>query len=598
MAVVIQFRRGTAAEWAAANPILAEGELGTELDTDLFKIGDGATPWAGLPYAQRGLKGDTGGPGSTGPAGAASTVPGPKGDTGEPGASVPGPKGDKGDPGGYGYTPIKGIDYLDGVQGLPGERGEDGRTILNSVGVPASDFGVSGDYCLDTGTARLYGPKNGTDWGAGILLIGLQGEGGAAGANGVDGKTIRNGAGAPDAGFGSDGDFYIDTSNDDIYGPKTGGVWGSSTSLIGPQGPAGADSTIAGPQGIQGERGDPGPGNLNFEGIWATDTLYHLNDILKGGSLFYRSKTQHTSGASTEPGVGVSWMDDWELFGGGGGGGSVPIGLLQGLVVTRKDENEVYVSAGSIEVGGAVCTAVARLSAAYTVATGYGADVCSGGTATASSYLGGLYAPSKAFDNSSDYSWAPNSEAASWLQYQHTAAKMIGQIRIKFNIQQTRTIQVKGSNTGAFTGEEVTLIDLASATYTSGVWNDLPIASPASFIYYRIFFGVQAGVLVEVIETEMQEGTYDLVANTDYFVYVDPPTVGVELVSENIVLSLSEPTFDGDKGGYYHPTNTTQRAIAYFTTGADGYVPESFSLPGTTPAAAGGGDFLVMQVFS
>jgi hypothetical protein len=50
MAVRIQFRRGTAAEWAASNPTLAPGELGYETDTALFKIGTGATTWANLVY--------------------------------------------------------------------------------------------------------------------------------------------------------------------------------------------------------------------------------------------------------------------------------------------------------------------------------------------------------------------------------------------------------------------------------------------------------------------------------------------------------------------------------------------------------------------
>jgi hypothetical protein len=50
MAVQIQFRRGTAASWAAANTVLAEGELGLETDTALFKIGDGATAWTSLGY--------------------------------------------------------------------------------------------------------------------------------------------------------------------------------------------------------------------------------------------------------------------------------------------------------------------------------------------------------------------------------------------------------------------------------------------------------------------------------------------------------------------------------------------------------------------
>ena len=43
-------RRGTAAEWTAANPVLAAGEIGFETDTTKFKFGDGATAWADIPY--------------------------------------------------------------------------------------------------------------------------------------------------------------------------------------------------------------------------------------------------------------------------------------------------------------------------------------------------------------------------------------------------------------------------------------------------------------------------------------------------------------------------------------------------------------------
>jgi hypothetical protein len=50
MAVQIQFRRGTAAAWTAADTVLAEGELGLETDTALFKIGDGTTAWTSLGY--------------------------------------------------------------------------------------------------------------------------------------------------------------------------------------------------------------------------------------------------------------------------------------------------------------------------------------------------------------------------------------------------------------------------------------------------------------------------------------------------------------------------------------------------------------------
>lgn len=46
----IQNRRANAAQWTAANPVLAAGEIGFELDTNAIKIGDGLTPWATLPY--------------------------------------------------------------------------------------------------------------------------------------------------------------------------------------------------------------------------------------------------------------------------------------------------------------------------------------------------------------------------------------------------------------------------------------------------------------------------------------------------------------------------------------------------------------------
>lgn len=44
-------------------------------------------------------------------------------------------------------------------------------------------------------------------------------------------NTILNGTGAPNAGLGNDGDFYIDTAAVAIYGPKNTGAWGSGTSL-------------------------------------------------------------------------------------------------------------------------------------------------------------------------------------------------------------------------------------------------------------------------------------------------------------------------------------------------------------------------------
>ena len=50
MAIRVQIRGGTAAEWTAANPILAHREFAIETDTNKLKVGNGSSNWAALPY--------------------------------------------------------------------------------------------------------------------------------------------------------------------------------------------------------------------------------------------------------------------------------------------------------------------------------------------------------------------------------------------------------------------------------------------------------------------------------------------------------------------------------------------------------------------
>jgi hypothetical protein len=64
MSNLIQLKRGTAANWTAVNPILAQGEIGVETDglgtEDVKeKIGDGITDWNSLPYKSSGGSGFT-----------------------------------------------------------------------------------------------------------------------------------------------------------------------------------------------------------------------------------------------------------------------------------------------------------------------------------------------------------------------------------------------------------------------------------------------------------------------------------------------------------------------------------------------------------
>jgi hypothetical protein len=90
----LQQRRDTAANWTANNPILAQGEIGLETDTDKWKMGNGSSAWTALAYAY--TAGATGATGPTGPTGATGPT-GPTGATGvtgpAPATSVTGPSG-------------------------------------------------------------------------------------------------------------------------------------------------------------------------------------------------------------------------------------------------------------------------------------------------------------------------------------------------------------------------------------------------------------------------------------------------------------------------------------------------------------------------
>jgi len=63
------------------------------------------------------------------------------------------------------------------------------------------------------------------------------GGGGSSGGSGGSGSQttypVLSGSGAPGASLGSNGQIYIDTSTDTLYGPKTGGSWGSGIVLTG-----------------------------------------------------------------------------------------------------------------------------------------------------------------------------------------------------------------------------------------------------------------------------------------------------------------------------------------------------------------------------
>lgn len=52
-------KNDSAENWTTKNPVLLKGELGIEIDTNLFKIGNGTSAWAALPYANESAPAET-----------------------------------------------------------------------------------------------------------------------------------------------------------------------------------------------------------------------------------------------------------------------------------------------------------------------------------------------------------------------------------------------------------------------------------------------------------------------------------------------------------------------------------------------------------
>ena len=127
--------------------------------------------------------------------------------------------------------------------------------IHSGVGAPSKEVGNIGDYYLDISNTNLYGAKTAQGWGTPISLKGIQGakgdkgdkgdtgakgdkgdagakgDKGEQGVAGQDGTKIYAGIGVPTS-IGKVGDWYIDTQNKRLYGPKTNSGWGTGISLV------------------------------------------------------------------------------------------------------------------------------------------------------------------------------------------------------------------------------------------------------------------------------------------------------------------------------------------------------------------------------
>jgi Collagen triple helix repeat (20 copies) len=145
-------------------------------------------------------------------------------------------------------------------QGPAGPTGPVGATGAAGPAGPAGATGPAGPK----GDAGAQGPAGAT---------GPAGVAGPAGPAGADGSTVLNGTGPSADTVGHDGDFYLDTAAEVLYGPKAGGGWpANGTSLTGVPG-------ATGPAGPQGPPGPAGSGGLS-----AVTDLNGLTCTTNGGA--------------------------------------------------------------------------------------------------------------------------------------------------------------------------------------------------------------------------------------------------------------------------------------------------------------------------
>ena len=211
----------------------------------------------GLTGAQgiQGVPGPTGAVGATGPIG----LTGPAGATGTTGAQgiqgLSGTNGTNGAVGATGPIGLTGPAGANGAQGIPGATGPQGPQGATGLTGPAGAQGIQG-LPGTNGAVGATGPTGLTG------LTGATGAQGIQGTNGTNGSTLLNGIIAPSTLLGNDGDFYINTATNMIYGPKSFGIWPTGVSIVGPQGIQGV-AGATGPQGIQGLPGPSGASGTN-----------------------------------------------------------------------------------------------------------------------------------------------------------------------------------------------------------------------------------------------------------------------------------------------------------------------------------------------
>ena len=187
-----------------------------------------------------------------------------KNNTWEPAGNIKGPKGDKGENGKDGFTPeVTVTDNHDGSHTITVTQPE-GRPAVTTIvknGVDGQTPKVKAvrDEAKKQTTLTFYIDKDGdgnytegTDTLVQTSIV-KDGQDGAAGQAGRDGKEVLNGKVDPTLRDGKDGDSFVNTATGDVF-VKKNNTWEQAGNIKGPKGDKGENGEV-GPQGPKGEDG-------------------------------------------------------------------------------------------------------------------------------------------------------------------------------------------------------------------------------------------------------------------------------------------------------------------------------------------------------
>jgi hypothetical protein len=181
-------------------------------------------------------------------------------------------------------------------------------------------------------------------------------------------NTILSGAGVPSKTLGINGDFYIDTKNLNLYGPKTKGVWKVATSLKSKDVPVVTnvigESGAMGQTGAKGATGDNGAtgatGPQGVPGIQGLTGLIGTTGVAGAVGLAGAAGTHGVAGAKGDAGAPGAKGDP----GVAGAKGDAGATGAKGDPGVAGAKGETGTTGGKGDTGGAGAQGVAGISVA------------------------------------------------------------------------------------------------------------------------------------------------------------------------------------------------------------------------------------------